>query len=375
MKKIFASVLALSLMLVGCGKSDNNTNDSDGKTEIVMLTDKGTIDDKSFNQGTWEGVKEYADKNGITSQYIKPVDATTDDYANAIDQAVKQGAKVIVTPGYLFEPAIFTKQEEYQDVKFILIDGYPNNGDLKNLEEKTTKNTIGIKFQEEQSGYLAGYAAVKDGNTKLGFMGGMAVPAVMSFGYGYVQGANDAAKELGIDITMKYHYTGGFDATPENQNLATSWYKDGVQVIFGCGGAVGNSVMAAAETANPVGKVIGVDVDQATESETVISSAYKQLSVAVKDALTAVYSGDFDKTDDESVLFRGGQNIVLGAKEQAIGLPLETSKFETFSKEDYDALYKEIADGKVEIKNFAALTDKQTVKDLNLSNVTIDLVK
>ncbi|MFR7592780.1 MAG: BMP family lipoprotein [Longibaculum sp.] len=375
MKKMFASLLALSLVLVGCGGGKEKTDDTakdDGKKEIIMLTDKGTIDDKSFNQGTYEGVKAYADKNGKTYTYIKPVDATDDEYKNSIDQAVKKGAKIIVTPGYLFEPAIYAKQTEYKDVKFILIDGYPNDGDQKKATFKTEKNAIGIKFQEEQSGYLAGYAAVKEGHTKLGFMGGMAVPAVMSFGYGYVQGANDAAKELGVEVTMNYHYTGDFKATPEVQNTAASWYKSGITCIFGCGGAVGNSVMAAAEKANPVGAVIGVDVDQASESKTVMTSAYKQLSNAVSDALDAIYSGDFDKVDDESIVFRGGQNIVLGAANDAIGLPMETSTFKKFTKADYDKVYQTIKDGKVTIKNYEAGDD---VKVLNADKVKVNFIK
>lgn len=365
MKKTFASLLALSLVLVGCGggkdKTDNTADDS-GKKEIIMLTDKGTIDDKSFNQGTYEGVKAYADKNNKTYTYIRPAAATDDEYKNSIDQAVKQGAKVIVTPGYLFEPAIYAKQTEYPDVKFILIDGYPNDGDQKNPKSKTEKNAIGIKFQEEQSGYLAGYAAVKEGHTKLGFMGGMAVPAVMSFGYGYIQGANDAAKELGVDVTMNYHYTGDFKATPEVQNTAASWYKSGITAIFGCGGAVGNSVMAAAEKADPIGSVIGVDVDQASESKTVMTSAYKQLSNAVNDALDSIYNGDFDKTDDEKVLFRGGQNIVLGAADNAIGLPMDTSTFKKFTKADYEKVYKTIHDGTVTIQNYKAGDDVSAIK-------------
>lgn len=368
MKKLFASLLVFSMVLVGCGGSGKDSSD---KAEIVMITDKGTIDDKSFNQGTYEGVKEFAKENDITCNYIKPVDATVDDYNNAIDQAVKQGAKVVVTPGYLFEASIFEKQDEYPDVKFILIDGTPNK-DGAYEEFKTAKNTIGIKYHEEQSGYLAGYAAVKDGHTKLGFMGGMAVPAVMSFGYGYIQGANDAANELGISIEMMYHYTGDFKATPDAQNMAASWYKDGVTIIFGCGGAVGNSVMAAAEVADPEGAVIGVDVDQSSESSTVITSAYKQLAVSVKDALAAIYNGDFDKTDDTSILFKGGSDIVLGASENAIGLPWESSKFKTFTEDDYKAIYDKIVKGEVTILNNTAAED---VSGVTAPNVTVTEVK
>ena len=200
----------------------------------------------------------------------------------------------------------------------------------------------------------------------------MAVPAVMSFGYGYVQGANDAAKELGIEVTMNYHYTGDFKATPEVQNTAASWYKSGITCIFGCGGAVGNSVMAAAEKADPVGAVIGVDVDQASESKTVMTSAYKQLSNAVNDALTSIFSGDFDKTDDESILFRGGQNIVLGAANDAVGLPMKTSTFKKFTQADYDKIYKDVHDGKVTIKNNTAGDDVSVIKT---ENVKVSVVK
>lgn len=372
MKKMFASLLALSMMLVGCGGGSKDTSNDDGKKEIIMLTDKGTIDDKSFNQGTYEGVEAYAKKNGKTYTYIKPAAATDDEYKNSIDQAVKQGAKIIVTPGYLFEPAIYEKQSEYPDVKFVLIDGFPNDGNQGNEKYETKKNAIGIKFQEEQSGYLAGYAAVKEGHTKLGFMGGMAVPAVMSFGYGFIQGADAAAKELGVDVTMNYHYTGDFKATPEVQNTAASWYKSGITSIFGCGGAVGNSVMAAAEKADPVGTVIGVDVDQASESKTVMTSAYKQLSNAVRDALDSIYNGDFDKTDDNSVLFRGGQNIVLGAANDAIGLPMNTSTFKKFTQADYDKIYKSIKDGEVSIKNDKAGDD---VSSIAVEKVKVNLIK
>ncbi|MEG0981782.1 MAG: BMP family ABC transporter substrate-binding protein, partial [Erysipelotrichaceae bacterium] len=167
--------------------------------------------------------------------------------------------KVVITPGFLFEEPIYIAQDKYPDVNFILIDGNPH--DAKGKDYKTGKNAVGIVFAEEQSGYLAGYAAVKEGYTKLGFMGGMAVPAVTRFGYGFVQGADAAAKELEIDnVNVKYHYTGGFDATPEVQTLASSWYTDGTEVIFACGGAVGNSVMSAAEAIDSK-KVIGVDVD------------------------------------------------------------------------------------------------------------------
>lgn len=365
MKRVLAVLLTFILVfgLVACGggAKEEETTPAAETYDIAMITDIGTIDDKSFNQGTWEGVVAYAEKNNITHKYYKPTEQSTDAYLAAIQLAVEGGAKVIVTPGFLFEVPIFQAQDLYPDVTFVLIDGYPNNGDFSNLVEKTGENTVGIKFAEEQSGYLAGYAAVKDGYTKLGFMGGMAVPAVVRFGYGFVQGAEAAAAELGIpSIDMKYHYTGNFDATPENQTLAASWYAEGTEVIFACGGAVGNSVMSAAEAANA--KVIGVDVDQSSESPTVITSAMKGLAAAVEDALSAYYGGTFP----------GGQNLVYAADKNGVQLPMATSKFTKFTQADYDAVFQKLAAGEIALKKD---TDAKDATQLGTKIVKVTLVE
>ena len=299
--------------------------------ELALVTDAGTIDDKSFNQGAWEGMKAYAEANGISYKYYQPIEISTASYIETIGLAITGGAKLVVCPGYNFEVAIHQLQDTYPDVSFILLDGQPHDEDNKDFTLK--ENVYSIFYAEEQAGFLAGYAAVKDGNTKLGFMGGMAVPAVIRFGYGYIQGADAAAKELGIsDVEVKYHYTGSFDATPDAQGMAASWYQSGTQVIFGCGGAVGSSVMTAAEGAN--GKVIGVDVDQSNQSPTVITSAMKQLAKSVEDTLTAYYKGE-----------KGGTVVTLDVKQGGVGLPLDTSKFEKFTKEDYDAVLAKLVDG------------------------------
>ncbi len=250
MKKLLALALAVVLALsvfAGCAAGGK-------KAELALITDIGTIDDKSFNQGAWEGLVKYAEEKGISHQYYQPTEKSTTAYLESIDQAVKNGAKVIVTPGFLFEEPVYIAQDQYPDVTFILIDGNPHDADYN---YKTADNCVGITYAEEQVGFLAGYAAVKDGMTKLGYMGGMAVPAVVKYGYGFVQGAEYAAQELGMadgSIELMYNYTGGFDATPEAQNQAASWYNNGTEVIFAAGGAVGNSVMAAAEAADEPGR-------------------------------------------------------------------------------------------------------------------------
>jgi basic membrane protein A len=330
LKRLLLLTLALALLLplmAGCSE----------KYELALVTDIGTIDDKSFNQGAWEGLMAYAEEHKITYKYYQPAEKTTASYIDTINLAVEGGAKVVVCPGFLFEPAVFQAQDLHPDVKFILLDGSPNNGDYEgDFQARIEDNVYSVFYAEEQAGFLAGYAAVKEGFTKLGFMGGMAVPAVVRFGYGFVQGAEYAANEMGISsVEIKYHYTGGFDATPEAQALAASWYNSGTEVIFACGGAVGNSVMAAAEAADK--KVIGVDVDQSGESTTVITSAMKELANSVYGGLEAYYNGTFP----------GGQSVTLDVTVDGVGLPMENSRFAKFSQADYDAIYEKLEKGEV----------------------------
>lgn len=329
----------------------------EGGYELALVTDLGTIDDKSFNQGAWEGMKKYAEENGISYKYYQPQEGTTDSYVETIGLAIEGGAKLVVCPGFLFEEPVYIVQDQYPEVSFILLDGEPHDADYN---YGTKENVMPILFQEDQAGYLAGYAAVKDGNTKLGFMGGMAVPAVIRYGYGFVQGADAAAEEMDVDVEVMYNYTGAFAATPEAQAMAASWYQNGTEVVFGCGGAVGNSVMAAAEEAGA--KVIGVDVDQSSESDTVVTSAMKQLSVSVYDGVKAFYDGSFP----------GGSTTVFTAANDGVGLPMETSKFETFAQADYDALYAKLSAGEIEIQNG---TDDSTTADLTLAKTTVNFVE
>ena len=353
MKKTLAIVLTLVLVLslAACGGGNNSGSTTTGSSspsgsspsqsdafDLALVTDLGTIDDKSFNQGAWEGLVQYATENNISHKYYQPTEQSDDAYLATIDLAIKGGAKLVVTPGFLFEVPIFLAQERYPDVKFILVDGNPHTADYS--EFRTDANVVGITYAEEEAGFLAGYAAVTDGMRNLGFMGGMAVPAVVRFGYGYIQGAEYAAQKLGLgdgSISINYFYTGGFEATPEAQTMAASWYNAGMDVIFGCGGAVGNSVMAAAEQAGK--KVIGVDVDQSGESPTVITSSMKGLSVSVYDCITDFYKGSFP----------GGQNLVFTAKNYGVGLPMATSKFDKFSVADYDAIYAELQRGSISL--------------------------
>lgn len=394
MKKVLGILLTAVLsigMLAGCGTANNSGNsdttsnsssggDSNNGFEIALITDKGNIDDKSFNQGSWEGVVKFAEENKISHKYYKPEEASDAGYLAQIDLAVTGGAKVIVTPGYLFEVPVYVAQEKYPDVKFILLDGTPHDADYKNSETKS--NVASVMYSEEQSGYLAGYAAVKDGMTKLGFMGGMAVPAVQAFGYGYLQGAEAAAKELKLAdgaISVLYHYTGDFAETDTNKSTAKTMYQEGTEVIFACGGSVGKSVISAASETDK--KMIGVDVDQRYDSDTVITSATKGLGASVVAVLEAIY-----KTDSWGTY--GGKTTYFNAANAGVGLPTTVigddkanafDRFEKFTKKDYEKVFKTLEDGSIKpVRTFEVkdpngfATAEELVSNLKLVKVSVE---
>jgi basic membrane protein A len=351
MKKYIALLLALVMVfaLTACGQktteaqgsadaavSDEMTSD-DGSYEVAFVTDVGQLKDKSFNEGTWDGVKRYADENALTYKYYQPAngsEATDDDRYDAFKAAADNGAKVIVAAGFMQGTAIEKAAKEYPDVKFVFIDGWAIDG---------CDNVAGIAFQEEQCGYLAGYAAVMEGYTKLGFCGGGGGenPAVNRYGYGYVQGAEAAAAEKDVKVDMNYtfQYGASFSPSAELQALAAGWYEQGTEVIFSCGGSIFDSITAAA-SANDA-KVIGVDTDQSFSSPTVITSALKGIGEAAYQALEAAYGDNWAEW--------GGQNVVLGAAEDAVGLPVDTWSLQNWTVEQYKEMMAKIVSGELEI--------------------------
>ena len=402
MKKLLALVLALvmGLSLVACGNNDTpaetgsnppaetgtetqtpeettpaeetvNPDDiadtmtsEDGKYQVAFVTDVGLLKDKSFNQGTFDGVKLYADANGLSYKYYQPAngsEATDDDRYNAMKAAADAGAEVIVCAGYLQEAALKRAAMEYPDIPFVFIDGYPISDDDGNV----LTNVAGISFKEEQAGYFAGYAAVKDGFEKLGFSGGGGGTndACCRFGYGFVQGANAAAAEMDktVDINYSWQYGATFQASAELQTMISGWYTNGTEIVFACGGAMFQSISAAA-SAND-GYVIGVDVDQSAESDTVITSAMKGLSDAVQWAVGHVYDGTFAEI--------GGVGTSLGVEDNAVGLPTADAswRFETFTVADYEAMFDAVLNGTLVVDN-----DFSKLEDTEWSNVTLNII-
>ena len=359
MKKL-VSLLLVAVMVLAVASlaacTEDDTKYLNAECEIALVTDVGNIDDKSFNEGAWNGVKEYAKENEKTFAYFRPSEDSTAARVETIEAAIEKGAKVVVCPGFLFDEAIYNVQDKHPDVYFLLLDGEPHTADYSTY--KTSENTYCILYKEEQAGYLAGYAAVKDGYTKLGFLGGMSVPAVIRYGYGFVQGAEAAAQEMNVDVEMNYWYSGVFSANDDIKTKMDAWFTAGTEVVFSCGGGIYLSAVAAAE-ATDNGKVIGVDVDQAAESDRIITSAMKGLTVSVKLALATYYENGNWGT-------KGGTTANLGAAEDCVGLPTASGswRMNNFKVEEYNALFAKIKSGEIAVSNAvetAPVTEKVTV--------------
>lgn len=373
MKKFLAFVMAASmaLSLAACGGSSASTatsttteatseaaaSTSGSKTDVAFVTDVGNIDDQSFNQYTWQGVQDFCSANSLNANYYRPTEDSDAARLEQMDNAVNDGAKSIVVAGYLFGNAIAEAQEKYPDVQFLALD--VSASDLG--DKAPTANTALITYKEEQAGYLAGYAAVYDGYKELGFLGGIDVPAVVRYGYGFIMGADKAAQELNLtDVNIKYWYSGSFQPNDDIATKMDNWYVGGTEVVFACGGGIYLSCQSAAEAND--GKMIGVDVDQSNVSDRIITSAMKALSNSVVKALTDASANGWTWPQNYA-----GVCQYLGAADNCVGLPMETSQFTTFTQEQYDALFNAMADGSLVVDN----NSNPDVKPVT-TNVTVD---
>lgn len=388
MKKLLAVLLAVTMLfsiclLAGCGENEN----ADSGYKVAMITDYGDITDESFNQTTYEACVAFCKENNIDFKYYKPVDDSTADRVTMIEKAIDEGYNVIVMPGYAFAGAIVETAPQYPDVKFFALDvakgdllgegvtkageeyDYnPDNWDLSKYVDMS--NVYCAIYQEELSGYMAGVAAVKLGYTKLGFLGGMEVPAVVRFGYGFVQGANDAAKELGITVDINYVYGGQFYGDADITARMDTWYQNGTEVVFACGGGIYTSAAEAAVKKD--GKVIGVDTDQ----KAVIDGKYGE-GLTVTSAMKGLYPTTIDTLKD-IILNDNWDNykgkisnlgLVSGDDPTAnyVQIPMDNTQWADgkFTQDDYKALVKDMFEQKITVSG-------DTTKAPEVTNANVD---
>ncbi len=392
MKKILALVMALCMVfaLCACGQTaapaesaapaeesaapvEESAEPAAAEYKVAMITDYGDITDQSFNQTTYEACKAFCEANSVEFKYYKPAGDSTAERVAMVDAAVADGYNVIVMPGYAFGGTIVEAAPLYPDVKFIALDvakgdlleagvaakggTYDYNPDNWNLEDYVDMSNVYCAiYQEELCGYMAGYAAVKLGYTKLGFLGGMAVPAVVRYGYGFVQGADAAAAELGADVSINYAYGNQFYGDPDITAAMDTWYAGGTEVVFACGGGIYTSAAEAAAKVD--GKVIGVDVDQAA----IINSLQNTEGMTVTSAMKGLYPTTYDTLTD--VIVNGNWEAYAG-KIESLGLvsgddptlnyvqiPMESTQWsDSFTQDDYKALVSAMFNGEIVVSN------------------------
>ena len=353
MKKKFLALALSALMvtgLVGCGSNSNSGNSSETTLEVGMVTDSGTIDDKSFNQGTWEGIKKAEKELGVEKNYMQPSGETEANYLTEIQNLYDSGYKFIVTPGYKFETAIYKAQEQYADAKFVILDGAPHNGDNNYV---VAENTVAIYFAEEQSGFAAGIAAaveLKEG--ELGFIGGLEIPSVQKFDYGFQQGVDYANENYGTNVSLKAEnivYSGSFVDTALGQQLAAQMYDRGVKAIFAAAGGVGTGVITEAKSRVVNGEevwVIGVDSDQYADG---IYEGNKSvvLTSAIKKIDEATYQMIEKQLNDE---FPGGETLRFDAANGGVGIPAENPNLSEDTVTKVNEVLEAIKSGDIVVK-------------------------
>lgn len=366
-KYVFFLLILLSIALVGCSSKEIDPNNDNFK--IALITDYSNIDDQSFNQATYEGCRDFSNENDIDFTYIRPSEDSTAERINAVETAINHGFNIIIMPGYEFSAVLYECTNKYPETIFVALDmskndildasvgadydGNPNNWKLDDY--LNTKNLYCISFKEEISGYLAGYSTVMLGYKNLGFIGGMDIPAVKRYGYGYIQGAEDAAKQNDTIVNINYAYANQFYEDDYITDEMNKWYQNGIEVVFSCGGDIYKSVAKAAALNDA--KIIGVDVDQKHVIDTefnknlTLTSAMKGIYQATYDTLTDIivnkawlqYSGKFDEL---------GLVSEKNPEKNYCQIPIENTQFnEKYTVEDYKKLVFNIYSGNINIDN------------------------
>lgn len=366
MKKLMSIFMIFVLTmtsLVACSSGEKTDGETNGKkVKVGMVTDSGSIDDKSFNQGTWTGIQQYEKEFPADTKYVQPSGESTEDYTGAIDNLITAGYEMIILPGFKFEEALTKVQVENPNVKFVILDGEP---------AQAADNTLSIYFTEHEAGFLAGVSAALETKTgKLGFVGGMPIPPVERFGYGFLAGVAYANKNYGTTAeVVDYQYQGTFNDVAAGKTLAGGMYDKGIDVIFHAAASVGLGVINEAKTRAENGEevfVIGVDVDQYEEGKTtngnsvVLTSALKQIDVAAYENIKLF-------AEDK---FPGGQTIIMDAKENGIGLPAENPNLSAETTSKTDEVLEAIKSEKIVVPSTKEALDKfLETNEYNASNI------
>ncbi len=382
MKKIIAlalavTTLAMCVMLSSCGLVET------GDVELAIITDGGNVSESSMNQAVVIAAAKYAIANDINHDVYHPIAQTREAYVDSVMQAVVNGAKVVICSGQLLEDAVYEVEDLFPDVRFLLVDGVPKgtvkasaleaaaNNAAKHEGESTadaettapveqikiSKNVYCITFCNEQAAYLAGYVAVRDGYTKFGFISEKDAESDMLYASGFIQGIQDAAREMGIidRIGVKLRYSGTSDTDDEIQSAVESWIISGTEMVFASGSTCG-PVIAAAEARN--GRVICSDSDHSKMSSLVVNSAMKFVEQPITEALTSLYANGL-KWDKH----HAGINMECGVAEGGVGLNTAAAawRFGNYEIGTYENIVARIIAGDIQVDDTGAILQNHEI--------------
>lgn len=360
MKKVMILLLAvlLAMSAAGCGGDSEKEKADSPDYEIAMITESAevSIDDEGDTQSTWEGLRRFAEDNDKTFKYYEPAEDSDDGRLEQIDSAAGAGAKVIVCCGDSFQQVVHTAQSKYEDLTFLYVNGVP--------KDETGKTDIGgnclsVAFDEAQAGFLAGYSAVAEGYSKLGFMAQGKSPAMKRYGCGFLQGCNQAAEEKGWYLDISYTYFDADETAARVQKEAEDWYAEGTELIFACGSGIFDSVAVEAEIAD---RAVFAAERASSPSKRILGAVVRECGNAVYQQLAKVYDGSFD----------GGKTVTAGLAEDGISLSVKDGNFEVFTAEDCRAVSKDLAEGEIKlagskVKSVASLIEKQNLTSIEVT--------
>ena len=348
MGKRFFQMVSITILatitLTSCSNRNNNVTDLDKTKDfkIGFVMSKTEVNDKGFNQAVWEGVqktgKKYKWKEN--KNYVKANPSNDKDFKKQLVKYAKKDYDLIFGVGYSYQNAISDVAKKEKKSNFALIDG---------IVERP--NVVSITYREEQSAFLAGIVAgMNTKSMKIGFVGGTKSTFIKRFEYGFKAGI------MSIDPKIKVltKYTNTFDQPDQGSKLASSLYKDGVDIIFQVAGKTGLGVFSEAKKLKKSGKnvwVIGVDRDQYKEGlpeNVTLTSAIKRIDKGVDEVITKTLKGNF----------QGGRILRFGIKENGVGLSKQNKNLNKDTKEQVQLYKDNVKSGKIEVPKTKEEFDK-----------------
>ncbi len=337
MKRVFMLML-LSIVLFGFVACNNKKDNTSAKMTIAMVSSIGSIDDRSFNQNTWEGILKFVYENNISpSDYAYISSHKPEDYAINLSNFADEGKSLIISPSFYFKEPINKVALKYPQQKFLLIDAV----------SKIKTNVLSVTFATEQSSYLAGICvalkAKQLGLKTVGFLGGIDNSIVQSFEAGYIAGI----EAIDANIKVVVEYANDFANPTKGQKIASAMFNKDIKIIFGVAGNTGNGLIAEAKKRARMGEevwVVGVDKDQYNDGiyedgkSVILTSSLKKLDNATYDALKSIKNGKF----------KSG-HIVYSLKNDGVGLPKSNPNLKDEWIKMVEKYKKDIISGKIKV--------------------------